>query len=95
MAKNRKRSIEETRKVIYDTVNEIEIENGVQILQNDEKLDDLAARILGITRTSTYSEFLSELYYRVAQLRIAISNEIAAFKNHNIPQNGYVLAINT
>lgn len=94
MAKNRKQSIEETKRVIYDTVNEIEIENGVQILQNDEKLNDLAARILDITRTSTYSEFLSELYYRVAQLKFAISNEIAAIKNKNTPKSNYVLAIN-
>ncbi len=94
MAKNRRRGIEEARKVLYEIVNEIEIENSIQILQNNEKLDDLAAKITSTTKTATYAEFLSELYYRVAQLKDVIASEIAAIKNHNIPKNGYVLAIN-
>ncbi|MBR6622897.1 MAG: hypothetical protein IKK91_03215 [Ruminococcus sp.] len=94
MAKNRRRGIEEARKALYEIVNEIEVENGIQILQNNEKLDDLAARITATTKTATYAEFLSELYFRVAQLKDAIKAEITAIKNSNIYQNGYVLAIN-
>lgn len=94
MAKNRKRGIEEARKALYEIVNEIEVENGIQILQNNEKLDDLAAKITSTTKTATYSEFLSELYFRVTQLKDAIIAEIAAIKNNNILSNDYVLAIN-
>lgn len=95
MTKNKRREIEETRKVLYGIVNEIELEYGVQILQNNEKFEDLAAKITSSTKTSTYSEFLSELYFRVAQLKEVIISELAASKNNSFPRNGYVLSINT
>lgn len=95
MTKNKRRGIEETRKVLYGIVNEIELEYGVQILQNNEKFEDLAAKITSSTKTSTYSEFLSELYFRVAQLKEVIISELATSKNNSFPRNGYVLSINT
>lgn len=95
MAKIKRREIEETRKVLYGIVNEIELEYGVQILQNNEKFEDLAAKITSSTKSSTYSEFLSELYFRVAQLKEVIISELADSKNNSFPRNGYVLSINT
>ena len=95
MAKISRRGIIEVRNALYEALDEIELENSVQISQNNRKIEDLAARITSSTKTATYSEFLSELYYQVAQLKNLIANEIVAIKNNNILSNGYVLAINT
>lgn len=94
MAKIKRREIEETRKVLYGIVNEIELEYGVQILQCNEKFDALATDIVETTRKLSYAQYISELYYRVVQLKETITAEIAAIKNKNIPQSNYVLAIN-
>lgn len=95
MAKNRKKgSIRMVRKVLYDVVNEIEISNCIQIAQNNEKIEALAADI--VTNTVTYSEFLGELYFKATAMKEAIISELrAASKNNSFSHSGYVLAINT
>lgn len=95
MAKNTKRGLYEVRNALYEALNEVELENSVQISQNNRKIEDLADDIVSATAKLTYSEFLSELYFRVMQMKDAITSEIAAIKNNSYLQNGYVLAINT
>lgn len=92
MAKNTRKAHDEARKVLYDVVNEIEISNSIQIAQNNEKIEALAADI--VTNTVTYSEFLGELYFKANQLKCSITDEIAAIKNQANFHDGYVLAIN-
>lgn len=94
MAKNKRRGIIEVRKALYEALNEVELENSVQISQSNRKIEGLAAEIVASTKVATYSQYISELYYQVAQLKDAITAEIAAIKNKNIPQSNYVLAIN-
>ncbi|MGN0667248.1 MAG: hypothetical protein ACI4KF_12075 [Huintestinicola sp.] len=94
MTKNKRRGIIEVRNALYKALNEVELENSVQISQNDSEIKALAAEIVASTKTSSYSQYISELYYRVTQMKDAITNEIAAIKNKNIPQSNYVLAIN-
>lgn len=94
MAKNKRRGIIKVRNALYEAVNEVEIANGIQVSQNNRKIEDLAAEIVESTKTSSYSHYISELYFRVMQMKDAITNEIVALKNHNISKNGYVLAIN-
>ncbi len=95
MAKNKRRGIIEVRNALYEAVNEVEIENGIQVSQNNRKIEDLAAEIVASTKAAPYSQYISELYFKVMQMKDAITSEIAALKNHNIPKNGYVLAINS
>lgn len=95
MAKNTKRGIQMVRKVLFDAVSEVEINYGIQISQNNSKIEALAADIVAITKSASYSEFLSELYYKSTMMKEAISAEIiAAIKNNNFFTNGYVLEIN-
>lgn len=94
MAKIRRRGIIEVRNALYEALDEIELENSVQILQNNRKIEGLAAEIVASTKTLSYSQYISELYFKVTQMKDAIINEIAAIKNKNIPQSNYVLAIN-
>lgn len=94
MAKNTSRGFYQVRNALYEAVNEVEIENCVQISQNDSKIKALAAEIVASTKAAPYSQYISELYFKVMQMKDAITAEITAIKNSNIYQNGYVLAIN-
>lgn len=94
MTKNTSRGFYEVRNALYEALNEAELENSVQISQNDSKIKALAAEIVESTKTVTYSQYISEIYYQVMQMKDAITAEIAAIKNKNIPQSNYVLAIN-
>ena len=51
------------RKVLFDAINEAELLCGTQIAQNNTKIEALAADIVATTKSSSYAEFLSELYY--------------------------------
>lgn len=95
MAKNTRKVLREARKVLFDTVSEVEINYGIQISQNNSKIEALAADIVDTTKSKSYAEFLSELYYKSTMMKEAISAEIiAAIKTNNFFTNGYVLAIN-
>ena len=94
MTKNTSRGLYEVRNALYEALNEVELENSVQISHNNRKIEGLAAEIVASTKTLSYSQYISELYFKVTQMKDAIINEIAAIKNKNIPQSNYVLAIN-
>ena len=97
MAKNRKKgSIRMVRKVLYDVINEVELLTGIQISQNNKSIDALAESIVATTKSVSYSEFLSELYYKATKMKEAIISELTAdSKNNSFSRSGYVLAINT
>ncbi len=93
--KNRKNVLHEARKVLYGVVDEIEISNSIQIAQNNEKIEALAADIVATTKSSSYAEFLSELYYKATLMKDTIISELtAASKNNCFSHSGYVLSIN-
>ncbi|MBQ8906584.1 MAG: hypothetical protein IJY85_09490 [Ruminococcus sp.] len=94
MAKNTSRGFYQVRNALYEAVNEVEIENCVQISQNDSKIKALAEEIVASTKAAPYSQYISELHFKVMQMKDAITAEIAAIKNTNILSSGYVLAIN-
>lgn len=97
MAKHRKKgSIRMVRKVLYDVINEVELLNGIQISQNNKTIEALAESIVATTKSVSYSEFLSELYYKATTMKETIISELtAASKNNSFFPGGYVLAINT
>ena len=96
MAKNRKRgSIRMVRKVLYDVINEVELLTGIQISQNNKSIDALAESIVATTKSASYSEYLSELYYKATLMKDTIISELTAAKNNSFSHSGYVLAINT
>lgn len=95
MAKKENLRIRATKKALFDALSEIEIENGIQILQCNEKFDALATDIVETTRKLSYAQYISELYYRVVQLKETIIAEITAYKNNSFFHCGYVLSINT
>ena len=64
MTKNTRKVLNVARKVLYDVVDEIEISNSIQIAQNNEKIEALAENIVATTKSASYAEFLSELYYK-------------------------------
>lgn len=96
MTKNTRKGLNVARKILYDVVNEIEILNSIQIAQNNTKIEALAADIVATTKSATYAEFLSELYYKATTMKEAIISELtAASKNNSFSHSGYVLSINT
>ena len=95
MAKNARTRMRTTKKALFDALSEIEVENGIQILQCNEKFDALAADIVEATRKFSNAQYISELYYRVVQLKETIIAEIVASQNNSLSHGGYVLAINT
>lgn len=95
MTKNAKTRMKATKKALFAALSEIEVENGIQILQCNEKFDALATDIVETTRQLSYAQYISELYYRVVQLKETIIAEIAAYKNNSFSHCGYVLSINT
>lgn len=95
MTKNTRKVLNVARKVLYDVVDEIEISNIIQIAQNNERIEALAADIVATTKSSSYAEFLSELYYKATLLKDTIISELtAASKNNCFSHSGYVLSIN-
>ena len=95
MTKNTRKVFNVVRKVLYDVVYEIEISNSIQIAQNNEKIEALAENIVATTKSASFAEFLSELYYKATLMKDTIISELKAAKNNSYLQNGYVLAINT
>lgn len=95
MTKNEKRGIFMARKVLFDAINEAELLCGMQIAQNNEKIEALAENIVATTKSATYAEFLSELYYKALMMKETIISELTATKNNSFSHGGYVLAINT
>ena len=95
MAENKKRGIRMVRKVLYDVINEVELLNGIQILQNNKSIEALADDIVDKTKSVSYTEFLSELYYKATMLKETILAELTtAAKNNSFPNSEYVLKIN-
>lgn len=94
MAKNEKTRMKATKKALYDVLSEIEVEKGIQILQCNEKFDALATDIVDTTRKLSYAQYISELHYRVVQLKERIIAEIVAIQKNSFSHSGYVLAIN-
>lgn len=96
MTKNEKRGIFMARKVLFDAINEAELLCGTQIAQNNTKIEALAADIVATTKSSSYAEFLSELYYKATLMKDTIISELtAASKNNCFSHSGYVLSINS
>lgn len=95
MTKNTRKGLNVARKILYDVVNEIEILNSIQIAQNNTKIEALAADIVATTKSATYAEFLSELFYKALMMKDTIILELTAAKNNSFSHSGYVLAINT
>lgn len=95
MTKNTRKVFNVVRKVLYDVVYEIEISNSIQIAQNNERIEALAADIVATTKSANYAEFLSELYYKATMLKETILAELTtAAKNNSFPNSEYVLKIN-
>lgn len=94
MTKKENLRIRATKKALFDVLSEIEVENGIQILQCNDKFDALAADIIETTRNLSYAQYISELYYRVVQLKETIIAEIVAYQNNSFSRCDYVLAIN-
>ena len=94
MTKNEKRGIFMARKVLYDAINEVELVCGLQIAQNNEKIEALAENIVATTKSANYAEFLSELYYKALMMKETIISELTAAKNNSFSHSGYVLSVN-
>ena len=94
MTKNTRKVFNVVRKVLYDVVYEIEISNSIQIAQNNEKIEALAENIVATTKSASYAEFLSELYYKATLMKDTIISELKAAKNNSFPHSEYVLKIN-
>ena len=95
MTKTKKESYLRQKKVLFDAINEAELLCGTQIAQNNERIEALAADIVATTKSSSYAEFLSELYYKATLMKDTIISELtAASKNNCFSHSGYVLSIN-
>ena len=95
MTKTKKESYLRQKKVLFDAINEAELLCGTQIAQNNERIEALAADIVATTKSSSYAEFLSELYYKATLMKDTVISELtAASKNNCFSHSGYVLSIN-
>lgn len=89
--KVKKRSQRAVRELLYTSISDVERINGVQVKQNDRKIEVLVTEIMKQTRNKPFCSFYSLLYSEMALFMESIDD---AIKNKTIGMDSYVLAIN-
>ena len=90
-----KRTMKNTKGVLYDAITAVEILHSVQVKQNSERIQKLAESIMRDTRNTTTQHYINTLYRTMATFMEDIDFEIkSAIENKTISKGGYVLAIN-
>lgn len=89
--KVKKRSQRTVRELLYTSISDVERKNGVQVKQNDSKIEALVTEIMKQTRNKPFYSFYSLLYSELALFMESIDD---AIKNKTIGMDSYVLAIN-
>ena len=89
--KVKKRSQRTVRDLLYTSISDVERINGVQIKQNDQKIESLVTAIMKETRDKSFYSFYSLLY---SELAIFMESVDEAIKNKTVGMDSYVLAIN-
>ena len=87
----KKRSQRTVRELLYTSISDVERKNGVQVKQNDSKIEALVTEIMKQTRNKPFYSFYSLLYSELALFMESIDD---AIKNKTIGMDSYVLAIN-
>lgn len=89
-----KRTMKNTKGVLYDAITAVEVLHSVQIKQNSARIQKLAESIMRDTRNTTTQHYINTLYRAMAKFMEDIDSEISnAIENKTIPTGGYVLAI--
>lgn len=85
-----KRSHRAVRELYYAAVTDIECINGVQIKQNDDKIEELVESVMRDTRRQSFWDFYSLCYARLATYMEELDE---AVKNRILGRDSYALAI--
>ena len=64
------------RELLYTSISDVERINGVQVKQNDRKIEMLVTEIMKQTRNKPFCSFYSLLYSEMARFMESIDNAI-------------------